>query len=156
MLAVSGTLDERMFGPGSLSSAMKRRSIYFTVKRSQLIPSMVLFDGPDALQGVEQRSSTTVAPQALLLMNNTAVRECAGAFARRVVGDAKTVTESIRLAYRVAFGREPNSGELGEAVQFVEEQHAAYRNDKKPDAPLLAMTDFCQVLLEANEFLYID
>ena len=74
LLAVSGTLDERPFGPGTLDPNHKRRSIYFFVKRSRLVPTLVLFDGPDALQGVEQRGTTTIAPQALLLMNHPVVR----------------------------------------------------------------------------------
>jgi len=52
-----------MFGPGTLDLGHKRRSIYFFVKRSQLIPTMILFDAPDTLLGIEQRVSTTIAPQ---------------------------------------------------------------------------------------------
>ena len=51
MLAVRGTLDATMFGPGTLDEAQRRRSIYFTIKRSQLIPMMMLFDAPDAAAG---------------------------------------------------------------------------------------------------------
>ena len=65
MLAASGPLDETMFGPGTLDEGQRRRSIYFTIKRSQLIPLMVLFDAPEPLQGVAARPSTTIAPQAL-------------------------------------------------------------------------------------------
>ena len=82
MLAVSGTLDPTMFGPGTLDEAMRRRSIYFTVKRSQLIPMMILFDAPDGLAGSASRPSTTVAPQSLLLMNNPHVRGCAAGLRR--------------------------------------------------------------------------
>ena len=57
------SLSERMFGPGSLDEAQKRRSIYFTIKRSQLVPIMMLFDAPDSLQSLGIRSSTTIAPQ---------------------------------------------------------------------------------------------
>src|SRR5207244_6323242 len=74
LLSVSGALDTRMFGPGTLNSANKRRSIYSTVKRSKLMPMMQLFDAPEALGGVAQRPTTTIAPQALLLMNNPNVR----------------------------------------------------------------------------------
>jgi mono/diheme cytochrome c family protein len=156
MLAVSGTLDDRMFGPGTLDPKMNRRSIYFTVKRSQLVPPMVLFDGPDALQGVEQRSTTTVAPQALLLMNNTAVRACADAFARRIAGAKNTLAESVREGYRIALGREPRVSELADSQRFLEEQAAAYERDRKPDARQLALADFCQVLMGLNEFIYVD
>ena len=67
LLAVSGVLDPTMFGPGTLDPASRRRSIYFTVKRSKLIPMLTIFDAPDALGGVGQRPTTTVAPQALYL-----------------------------------------------------------------------------------------
>jgi hypothetical protein len=81
MLSVSGLLDERQFGPGTLDPKHKRRSIYFFVKRSKLVPSMVLFDAPDALGGMDRRSNTTVAPQALMILNNEVVRGCAEALA---------------------------------------------------------------------------
>ncbi len=55
MLAASGELDPQLFGPSTLDPAHKRRSIYFMVKRSQLVPSMMLYDAPDALQGLGQR-----------------------------------------------------------------------------------------------------
>src|SRR5207248_8235584 len=89
LLAVGGTLDPRPFGPGTLDPNHKRRSIYFTIKRSQLVPMMTLFDGPDALQGVEQRVTTTTAPQSLMLMNNALVRSAAKAMAERVSREAQ-------------------------------------------------------------------
>src|SRR5262249_34703115 len=88
MLAASGELDGRMFGPGTLDPRMKRRSIYFFVKRSARVPMMVLFDAPDADAGAERRVNTTVAPQALHLLNNAAVHDLAVAFAGRVGGVA--------------------------------------------------------------------
>ena len=41
-------MDETMYGSGTLDEASKRRSVYFTMKRSKLIPSLVVFDAPDA------------------------------------------------------------------------------------------------------------
>ena len=100
LLAVSRLLDLKQFGPGTLDPNMKRRSIYFFVKRSQLIPSLVLFDGPDALQGAEQRNTTTIAPQALLLMNNAQVRICAESLAKRVAPpDGKQTADALTNAY---------------------------------------------------------
>ena len=89
MLAVSGTLDETMFGPGSLDEGQHRRSIYFTIKRSKMIPMLALFDAPDTLQSAGTRPITTVAPQALWMMNNPQVQECAKAF---VLGCARQWT----------------------------------------------------------------
>ena len=79
LLGVSGRLDTTMFGPGTLDPASRRRSVYFTVKRSKLIPMLTVFDGPDALGGIPSRPTTTVAPQALYLLNDSQVREYAKA-----------------------------------------------------------------------------
>jgi hypothetical protein len=157
LLAVGGLLDRRLFGPGTLDPNMKRRSVYFFVKRSRLVPTMVLFDGPDALQGVEQRSTTTIAPQALLLMNNALVRGCADNFARRVApSEDSSLQGAVRAAYAAALGRGPTEDELAESVRFIKEQAASYRAEGKSDARHLALADFCQVLLELNEFVYVD
>jgi hypothetical protein len=156
LLAVGGELDGRMFGPGTLDQKHKRRSIYFFVKRSQLIPMMVLFDAPDGLQGIEQRTTTTIAPQALLLMNNELVRGSAAGFARRVAPTGKRLPDAVRSAYAVALGRAPSPRELADSVAFVREQAASYREEGKAGPDQLALADFCQVLLELNEFIYVD
>jgi hypothetical protein len=156
ILAVSGTLDRRMLGPGTLDPNHERRSIYFFVKRSQMPLSMVLFDAPDTLSGVEQRATTTIAPQALLLMNNQMVRRCAEAFARRLEGGhGESRADVVRRGYGMAVTRPPDTRELDEAVQFLQEQARAYKADGKSDADFLALADFCQVLLELNEFIYV-
>ncbi len=80
-LGGGGLLDDTMYGPGTLDEKMRRRSIYFFVKRSQLVPMMTLFDAPDSLQDIALRSTTTVAPQALLMMNSPLVRTYAEGFA---------------------------------------------------------------------------
>src|SRR4029077_6956236 len=83
LLAASGLLDAKMFGPGTLDESTRRRSIYFTVKRSKLVAMMQTFDAPDALSSIGERSTTTVAPQALLLLNNANTREYAKSLAKR-------------------------------------------------------------------------
>ncbi len=84
LLSASGVLDSQMFGSGTLDETMRRRSIYFFVKRSQLVPMMTLFDAPDSLQDIALRPTTMVAPQALLMMNSPIVRGYAEGFAARV------------------------------------------------------------------------
>ncbi len=157
MLAVSATLDPTMYGPGTLDEGMKRRSIYFQIKRSQLIPLMMLFDAPDSLVGLGKRPSTTVAPQALALMNNAHVRGYAKALAGRVVAGAKEPpSEAIRRAYRLALGRPPEADELIATLDFLLAQTERYRAEGKADAFALAMTDACQSLMCLNEFAYVD
>ena len=62
LLVVSGQLDDRMYGPGTLEDSSRRRSIYFTMKRSRLMPMLMIFDAPDGNVGVGDRPATTVAP----------------------------------------------------------------------------------------------
>src|SRR5207248_10763470 len=110
LLAVSGTLDAKLYGPGTLDEASKRRSIYFTVKRSRLVPMMVIFDAPEALGGMAERPTTTIAPQALHLLNNPRMRDCAKTFARRL-GTGK-LPDAVEIAYRMALARNPSADEL--------------------------------------------
>jgi hypothetical protein len=157
MLATGGELDATLYGPGTLDRMMKRRAIYFTVKRSQLIPMMSQFDAPDSLVGIEARQATTVAPQALLLMNNALVRSCAEGLAKRArPAPEKPLTDAVRSAYTIALGRAPTEQETADAVQFIKEQAEAYQKDGKADAERLGLTDFCQVLMELTEFIYVD
>jgi mono/diheme cytochrome c family protein len=157
MLAVSGRLDATMFGPGTLDEGMKRRSIYFQIKRSQLIPLMNLFDAPDSLVGIGQRPSTTVAPQALALLNNSQIRSYARGLADRVLPRAKdSSAEAVRYAYRLALGRPPEPDELIATLDFLLAQTERYRGDGKADALVLALTDACQMLFCLNEFAYVE
>ncbi len=157
MLSVAGMLDEQMFGPGTLDESMRRRSIYFTVKRSHLIPMLQVFDWPDALAGVGDRQATTVAPQALLLMNNPQVRAYAAGLAKRTAPDAATTDEdAVAKGYEIALGRSPTDDERADAVKFLEEQRKSYQATGKTVARELALTDFCQSLFCLNEFVYVD
>jgi len=147
MLAVSGQLDPTMFGPGTLDESMRRRSIYFFVKRSKLIPMMMLFDWPDSLQGLGQRSSTTVAPQALALMNHPQVRSYAAAFAKRLLPAAKESPErAVDQAYMRAVARHPDAVEMADSLEFLHSQR-----ELEP-----ALTTFCQTLFSLNEFIYVE
>jgi hypothetical protein len=157
MLAVSGSLDATQFGPGTLDPKHRRRSIYFFVKRSQLVPMITLFDGPDTLQDLPCRVSTTIAPQALMLMNNSIVRERAVEFARRLKPAAdSSLADAIRLAYEITLSRAPAPDELIDAEAFLNEQSTAYRKAGKADAADLALADFCQTLMSLNEFVYVE
>jgi hypothetical protein len=157
MLAASGLLDERMCGPGSLDESNRRRSIYFTVKRSQLVPSMVLFDAPDALQGLGQRSSTTVAPQALAMLNSAQIQGYARAFAKGLLmKEGNDIDQAIRRGYLTSLGRPPDSDELAESTEFVKLAIESYQAAGKSDAVEVAWADFCQILFSLNEFIYID
>ena len=154
LLAVSGQLDTRMYGPGTLDQKMKRRSVYFFIKRSKLIPMMMLFDWPEHLVSIGQRSRTTIAPQALMFLNSPQGRTYSEAFASRLTSES--VTQAVASAYREAYARGPTSDEILKCTEFVEQQEMVYLQQKVKDPRHAALTDLCQALMSASEFIYIE
>jgi Protein of unknown function (DUF1549)/Protein of unknown function (DUF1553)/Planctomycete cytochrome C len=157
ILYVSGDLDPRMYGAGSLDESHKRRSIYFTIKRSKLIPMMQLFDQPEPLVSVGNRPSTTIAPQALAFMNSPHVRGSAMSFANKLMPSMQqSFSEAVTLGYLSTLGRTPDALETAAATEFLTAQVQSYADQNLPNAQQLALADFCQVLFGLNEFVYVD
>jgi hypothetical protein len=155
LLAVSGTLDATMYGPGTLDENVPRRSVYLTVKRSRLIPLLQMFDAPEAIQSIGGRQTTTVATQALAMMNSPFVRQRAEKFAQRVrPKSGEGLPQAVDDAYRIALARAPTGSERERMLAYLTQQIESHSKD--PKALDLALTDFCQVLLCLNEFVYID
>jgi mono/diheme cytochrome c family protein len=154
MLAAADRLDRRMYGPGSLDARMRRRSVYLFIKRSGLVPLMILFDWPEHLVSIGQRSTTTTAPQALAMLNSKLVRECAVGLADRIPSDAEPA-RAAAIAYRITFGRDPSESEFELAASFLAGQRRAYARDGRPDPHKSALVDLCQALIGMNEFIYV-
>lgn len=141
ILAVSGSLDRTMGGPGvkppvppSLVATTSknayprdavdgpevwRRSLYLFVKRSVALPMMEIFDRPTPSASCGQRSATVVPTQALLLMNDPFVRRQAVIFAERLRTQEKDDAARIDLGFRLALGRSPTTEESRTAAAFV-------------------------------------
>jgi hypothetical protein len=111
---------------------------------------LVAFDEPDTLQSLGLRSSTTVAPQSLLLMNNPLVREAAKTLAKRE--GSTPDANSVRKAYLDVLGRDPSAVEAQVAYQFLVAQGTKYGEGDHSES---AFVDFCQMLFGLNEFLYV-
>ena len=152
-LKISGLLDTTMFGKGTLNPSMERRSIYFQIKRSKLIPSMQLFDSPEPLVGQGVRPSTIISPQALLFMNNEQVRKAALALSRNF--EQQSTESAIINGYKSVIGRAPNQVEQKASAKFIEQQELAYLNSGRKNGLKLALIDFAQVLFGLNEFVYV-
>ena len=150
ILKVSGRLDERMFGVGTLDERMLRRSIYFMIKRSKLIPSMQLFDSPEPLVSQGSRPATIIAPQALHFMNNGQVRASAMELARQLKAQPDTAA-AVTLGYQTVLGRAPTPKEQKSIASFIDVQEKSYANNGRE----LALADFVQVLFGLNEFIYV-
>ena len=146
-LAVSGLLDRKMYGPGTLDQKMVRRSIYFQVKRSKLIPMMQLFDWPDTMSSLGRRAVTTTPSQALVFINSPEVREMAANFAKSVITEKDPITAAVLRAH----GKPPTEAEHTLMKRFLNEQIKSYGGKQEP-----ALVDFCHALLAANEMIYVE
>jgi hypothetical protein len=179
MMAVAGSLNTAMYGPSVRvpipAEAMqarnvkdpypinlkdtpetRRRTVYVFHKRVVQVPLLQAFDGPDAAASCGERNVTTVAPQALAVLNEPFVRNRAGEFARRLMKQPDTAGR-VKRGYALALGRQPSNKELAASTRFIEVQKAdRSARGKGTDAELLALTDFAHVLFGLNEFMYID
>jgi hypothetical protein len=149
LLSVAGVLDATQFGPGTLDQGMKRRSIYFTVKRSEMIPFLQVFDWPDTLTSAAGRPNTVVAPQALVFLNSPHVRGWANAFAARIRAEAKADPECVARAYRIAFQRDPTAAEAAAGLAFLKSRAAATSADR-------ALQEYALAVMSLNEFIYVE
>ena len=174
MLAVSGQLNLKMYGPSvypklppevlagqsvpgqgwptSPPEEGNRRSIYVHVKRSLRVPILVGFDQPDPDSSCPVRYVTTVPTQALGLLNGAFTQEQAAAFARRLQREAPgDLPAQIRRAIRLTTGRQPSEEEIQADLRFLHRLMADHQLDS-----VTALTRYCLLCLNTNEFMYID
>lgn len=206
MLVASGSLNRKMFGPPvpvredgvgqiivgkeqkrasnqpgpmeSLGGEENRRSVYIQVRRSQPLAMLRTFDAPVMETNCERRPVSTVAPQALMLMNSDFALEQATLFAARLHREAGAEPKNqIAHAWQIAYARPATEIEVTQALDFLARQRqeidrlqpssppkeAKPKDAKskapetpKPDRTLQALTDLCQALLSSNEFLYVE
>jgi cytochrome c553 len=147
LLAVAGRLDLTAGGPSDPPDKPSfRRSLYQLQQRFKLPPGQALFDAPTANESCPRRHVSTVPLQPLLLLNNEANVKLAADFStrvRQVAGD--DTGKQIATAFRLALGREPDDMERGEAEKFL----------ARPDSSGSVLTDFCQAVMNLNEFVYV-
>ncbi len=159
LLALSGQLDETMGGQpidarafDNLSSKPRstfgfdepRRSVYLPVLRSAIYEVFQAFDFPDPAVPSGRRDETTVAPQALFLMNGQLVTGATRAMAVALQAEP-TDADRLARAYHLVLGRPPRQDEQRAWRTFL----AGF------DEPLSAWQSVCRVLLSSNEFVYI-
>jgi hypothetical protein len=148
LLSVSGRLDLRTGGPAVRDANSRRRALYLMTIRSDRTGFGPLFDAADPTAMVEARNVSTVAPQALYLLNNSFVLEQSAALARRLV--AERLDESTRLdrAYALLFGRRPS----GEEREVAREGLATFGRAGESES----WPAYAHVLLCTNEWVYVD
>ena len=148
----------------------RRRSVYLFVKRNSPYPLLDVFDFPDTHEACAARSLTTTAPQALSLLNGGEPAEWSRAFAGRVLSMAgPDQSRQVRTAFLLAYSREPGPGERDASATFLNRQarilasqidagSEAFAPEFLPPgvapAEAAALVDYCQMLLNSNEFAY--
>ena len=175
ILAVSGRLNPKMFGPSvfppvqpqalegssdpdkiwkaSPEEEASRRSVYVFVKRSLILPMLEMLDLCDTVRSSAQRLTTSVPTQALTLFNGDFVNQQSRYLAARLQSEAGPVRAAqIDLAYRLAFARLPDPAEKREMLTFLEKEETAV----KENARLHALEQLSRVIFNMNEFVYVD
>jgi hypothetical protein len=157
LLAVCGCLDTRSGGPSAADARSRRRMLYLHVSRSDRSGFGAIFDGADASIQVEKRTVSTVAPQALFLMNSPLVAEKVGLLVQRPeVAGRDEPAERIQALYRLLFGRPASAEEVAVGRLFVEAMTDKPDPGKSGGARLGPWEAYAQALLLSNEFLFVD
>jgi hypothetical protein len=190
ILAVSGALSLKMGGPGVFpevdSEVLKgaayqrwpqtkdgpelwRRSVYTTEMRTITPPILDLFDPPEKVGSCARRNVTTIAPQALQLLNDKFVAGQSAIFAGRVRDEAGgDRAAQVERAFNIALSRPPEAAEVRTSLEFLKRQEDYHRRHNltllergvdpaEVAAPeKSALVDFCHSLLNLNEFIYVN
>ncbi len=174
ILAVCGNLNRKMYGPSvypdipkevlagqsvpgrgwpvSPPDEQNRRSVYVHVKRSLLLPILETFDLAETDRTTPVRFSTTQPTQALGMLNGEFLNKQAKIFAGRLRKDAGADPHAqVRLALSLATSRAPTDAEVGRGVRFMQ----ALRTQDGASAER-ALDLFCLLVLNLNEFMYVD
>ena len=135
-----------------------RRSVYIYVKRQLLLPVLELFDAPTTTDVCDLRPESVVPTQALVLMNDEFVNDQAGYFAERVKAAGPDASTRAERALWLALGRPPTATRIADATEFLAKQVKTHTADGRSanEAETMALTDLCHVLLNCNEFVYLD
>jgi hypothetical protein len=185
ILAVSGRLSSQMSGPSvfppipravlegqsrpgegwgkSSESQASRRSIYVFIKRVLAVPELELLDTPDTTFSCEQRPVSTTGPQALTFLNGEFIQQQSRYFASRLIREAgQDPNAQIKRAFELALCRTPKSEEIVASRVFLERQQEQIKADAASgtyndnDAREKALTAFCLVILNTNEFVFLN
>ncbi len=146
ILAASGRLEPTRGGPALRDFNAPRRTLYLMTIRSDRSGFGPLFDAADSTAPVDKRTVSTVAPQALFLLNNPFVLAQTKALAKRILAAQKEERARIDYAYRLLYGRSPTAEEVKIGRDFL----------KRVGGSEQAWQEYGEILLCANEFIYID
>jgi hypothetical protein len=143
-----------------------RRSIYVQIRRSKPLTVLDTFDAPVMQPNCEMRAQTTVAPQSLLLMNDTFVLDSSRRLADLVEKEApKDRAKQLQRIWSLLYSQPATEADIAKCLAYLDEQTKAltqYHHDIQhakgvvPNPPQEAMASLCQILCSSNRFLYVE
>lgn len=174
VLAVAGSLDlkrpqgsatqsldgeiGRKAKTSELLKEVTYRSAYLPIVRGIVPEFLTLFDVADAELVTGQRDVTTIAPQALYMMNSPVVLQQAERTAKNLIADSRFADDQQRIdyAFRLMLGRGPDAQQKKDMLAFVKDYQATLpSNMKSEQRQLEAWTTLCQTLMASAEFRYV-
>ncbi|MDG2130944.1 MAG: DUF1553 domain-containing protein [Fuerstiella sp.] len=154
MLAISGKLNQKAFGPAvpvmadrvgrfvigkenlnagrpgakiEMKGEEFRRSIYIQVRRSRPLSVLDTFDRPTMAPNCDMRRPSTGSTQSLLMMNSDLLLDYSRYLAARLAADAgDEMAKQIQLSWKLVYARSPEHSELAAATEFLTEQAAVF------------------------------
>jgi hypothetical protein len=174
MLAASGEIDLEIGGPSvrpplprevletssrpdqvwpvTSPEDVGRRSIYISTKRSLLDPMLTVFDLADPDSPCPERFSTTQPTQSLSMLNSDFTNDRSQAFAERLQGEYPGDLEAqVRRGLHLVTGRNPDTIDVEDGIRFIHDLRDSEGLDERG-----ALSAFCLVAMNLNEFLYVD
>jgi hypothetical protein len=174
MLAASGRLDRRMFGPSMYpfvpreaaeahsdpdtvwpafdEPSTDRRTVYAFIKRSLVVPMLDVLDLCDTARSTARRNVTSVPTQALTLLNGDFVNRQSRHLASRLEREAgDDPAAQVDRAFLLTLCREPTDKERQTMLAFL-------ARERRGEAPAHheALAQLCRALFNTNEFVYPD
>src|SRR5262245_11551227 len=144
----TGELDQSIGGASGEWTKSRRRAVYLKVLRNKHEALLDAFDAADGIFTTPTRNVTTTPTQSLFMLNGPWVLARAKAFQKRLTSDSSlTLEQKVATAYSLSLGRPPTETEAADGLKFLQTNSA--RSDD-------ALVDLCHVLLNSNEFLYVD
>jgi hypothetical protein len=158
LLALCGRLDARPGGPAESDPKTSRRMLYIKTTRTSRSGLGPLFDAADAAIHVERRTVSTIAPQALFLMNDSWIGDAAGqVIARPEIAGETDPSRRIQALYKLLFARDPTPAQIEAGGGFIERTKAepleGIPGSSESAEP---WTVYTQALLLSNEFMFVD
>ncbi len=171
LLSVSGSLDTTMggsllhvknrayfFDHTSIDKTdynSRRRAMYLPIVRNNVYDVFQLLDFPDPAVPTSDRATTTVAPQALLMLNSDFVMQAANGLAERLALESSDDRRKLARLFALAYGRDADEEELQFHLNFLHELKQALPKAGAETSTPSAWDVLCQVIIAANEFVYI-